>query len=534
MSLTSACTTRDGSLVAVGAVGTWLTRRSGEWTRVETGTAANLASVACCPDGRVIAVGEDGTALTQRGGELSRSSLGAPLRAVHCGQDNTVAVTDGSQRVHVQRAGAAFVATTVPERFVSITQLGAQWFAGGLSGRLYRADNPAQSWSVAATAFRPVLSFAKSGSTAVAVGSQGTALLSRDNGAQWSLVSTGSSEDNLAIHHDGAQFRIVGTGGVVRASRDGMQWSAERGTVSGRLLSLARDGARLVAVGDQGMIATQEDSGWRALEQQRTSIFSLHVTDTVRTAVGRSGSILTQRAVGGPWESRSTNVPEDLRAIAVTSRARIIVGDGGVILRSTDQGATWTPRESRTTKPLYAVWADENYHALATGEASLLRSTDGGDTWALTPLPDRWVVRTIAFDGQWLWIAGDGSKVLRSRDFGANWDDVSLPRVMRVQKILHRLGQPLLVFTKDNVIVEREGDRWVERPAPCEILFNATQVGSAIYALGVMGEMFRAEGSPLRWSPLPRLTNEGLFALAATPSGALYVAGEFGTVLALR
>jgi len=210
------------------------------------------------------------------------------------------------------------------------------------------------------------------------------------------------------------------------------------------------------------------------------------------------------------------------------------VGDGGVILRSTDRGRTWQRRESRTDKPLYAVWTDDRYHALVTGEGSLLRSTDGGDTWALTPLPDRWVVRTIAYDGQWLWIGGDGERLIRSRDFGANWEQVALPRMLRVQKILHRPGRSLLVFTKDNVVLERSGDRWVERPAPSEILFTAALSGASIFAVGVAGAMYRADNRTLEWTALPRMTNEGLAAISAAPGGAVYVGGEFGTILSYR
>lgn len=534
MTLTSACTTSDGALVAVGDVGAMVVRRSGRWTSVETRLAGRFSAVACCPNGRVVAVGEEGVAVVRSGESLRRYELGAPLRAAHCASDNTVVVTDASQRLHVQRGDAPFAATPTPERFVSVTRVANRWLAGGLSGRVYRADDPARAWTSSATAFRPILSFAHAGTTVIAVGSQGAALRSTDGGEQWAPLSLGRSEDGLVAHHDRVFFRVAGTGGTVLRSRDGAQWEAEPGTVSGQVFAIGRDGARLVAVGEHGASSTLEDGGWRLLRQHRDSIFAMHATDERRFAVGRAGSTFTQTTSDGPWVVGSTNVAEDLRSIAVTARHTLLVGDGGVILRSTDAGRTWTPRQSRTTKPLYAVWADESYHALATGEASLLRSTDGGDTWALTPLPDRWVVRSIAFDGQWLWIGGDGARLIRSRDFGANWEDVALPRTMRVQKILHRPGQPLLVFTKDSVVLEREGDRWIERPAPSAILFSATTVGASVYAVGIAGEMFRAEGSPLRWSPLPRMTNEGLFTLAATPSGALYVAGEFGTVLALR
>jgi photosystem II stability/assembly factor-like uncharacterized protein len=534
MPLTSACTTSDGSLVAVGDIGTMLVRRSGQWTKIETGLSGRLNSVACCPNGRVVAVGEDGIALSRSGESLRRHELGAALRAVHCSEDNTVAVTDVSQRVHTQRGDAAFTAVTVAERFVSISRAGRRWLAGGLSGRVYRSDESARAWTPVATAMRPILSFAHSATTVLGVGSQGVALRSTDSGEQWAPVSLGRSEDALCAHHDRVFFRVAGTGATVLRSRDGAQWETEPGTVAGQVFALARDGARLVALGEHGSSSTLEDRGWQLAEQHRLSIFAMHATDSRRFAVGRSGSTFVQTAVGGPWVVGTTNVAEDLRAIAVSAQQMLVVGDGGVILRSTDAGRTWTARESRTTKPLYAAWSDDSFHALVTGEASLLRSTDGGDTWALTPLPDRWVARTIVHDGQWLWIAGDGAKVLRSRDFGANWEDVSFSRSMRVQRFLLRPGQPMLAFTKDGVVVERQGDRWVEQPAPSEILFAATQVGSSIYALGVAGAMFLAEGSPLRWSPLPRMTNEGLFTLSATPSGALYVAGEFGTVLSLR
>jgi photosystem II stability/assembly factor-like uncharacterized protein len=535
MTLTSACTARDGSLVAVGDVGTLLVRREGRWFSVQTQLDDALDSVACCPDGRVIAVGAAGVVLTMRDGRVSRTLLGSPLRTVHCAQDNTVVIADSTQRVHVGRAGSAsFVSAATPERFVSLSRVGAYWFAGGLSGRVFRASDPTQPWNVIASAARPILSFASAGTIIVAVGSQGTALRSTDGGQQWSLVDVGRNEDWLFVHHDGSHFRVVGTGASAHRSSDGVTWTVEPGALSERVRAIARDGARLVAVGDHGSIATLTERGWIDTPQIRTAVFALHATDARRIGVGRSGTFFSQLTIGGPWMTSATGVSEDLRALSVSPHAILAVGDGGVILRSTDGGNTWQRRVSHTDKPLYAVWSDDRDHALVTGEGSLLRSTDGGDTWALTPLPDRWVVRTIAYDGQWLWIGGDGARLIRSRDFGANWEPIPLPRTLRVQRILHRPGRSLLLFTKDNVVLERIGDRWVERPAPSEILFNAALAGASMYAIGVAGTIYRADNRTLKWTAVPRLTNEGLATISVSPSGAVYVGGEFGTILSYR
>ncbi len=495
----------------------------------------SLDAVACCPDGRVIAVGGSGAVLTLERGALTRASLGAPVRAIHCAEDNTLAMADAAQRVHVQRAGArTFVVSPSPERFVSLVRLGASWFAGGSSGRLFRAEDPSGTWTPAASAARPILSVARAGSTLLAVGSQGVALRSLDGGRTWSLVDVGRVEDWLFTHHDGVSFRVVGTGGQALLSRDTVNWTVEAGSLPERVRAMARDGGRLVAVGDHGASATLSEQGWVTAPQLRTPVFALRATDGVRMGVGRSGTFFSQQTTGGAWSARETGVAEDLRDLSVNALGMIAVGDGGVILRSTDRGRTWQRRVSHTDKPLYAVWSDDRHHALVTGEASLLRSTDGGDTWALTPLPDRWVVRTIAHDGEWLWIGGDGERLLRSRDFGVNWEEIPLPRTMRVQRILHRPGRSLLVFTKDNVVLERVAGRWNERAAPSEILFAAAQTDTWLYAVGVAGALFRADQTTLAWTALPRMTNEGIATIATAPSGAVYAAGEFGTILSYR
>jgi photosystem II stability/assembly factor-like uncharacterized protein len=535
MTLKSACYSRDASLVTVGDVGTFLTRRDGRWSPVSTGLDRSLDAVACCPDGRVVAVSETGVVLTLRHGRLSRASLESAPLAIHCAQDNTLVVIDAAQRLHSLRGEArVFTSASLPERFVSITSIGGRWFAGALSGRVYRAEQLGAPWSVVAFSTRPVLSFAHTRSTIVAVGSDGAALGSTDGGARWTNLDLGSREDWLVAHHDGAHFRVAGVGGRVLRSQDGLHWTFEDGEVPERVRAIAHDGQSLVAVGDHGAFATLSARGWEHHRQVRSSIFALHVTDERRIAIGRAGTLWIQHTIGGPWHVRETGAREDLRAISASPHAMLIVGDDGLILRSTDGGTTWRRRDSHTTKPLYAVWADDRYHALATGEGSLLRSTDGGETWAFTPLPDRWVVRAIAFDGRWLWIGGDGERLLRSRDFGRNWEEVSLPRTMRVQRILHRPHGPLLVFTKDHVVLERDGARWIEHEAPSEVLFTAALAGPSIFAAGVGGMLYRADARTLQWVALPRLTNDGIATIAATPSGRVYAAGEFGAILSLR
>lgn len=533
VSLLSSCTTSDGRAVAVGEVGTVIVRSQGRWSRLASGVRGNLVSVACCPDGRFIAVGEDGVALSWNGGALRRDELGAPLRAAHCASDNTVVVSSSEPRVHVQRAGGSFVTSTTAERFMAVTKTASQWIGAAYSGRIYKSNDPAREWTASESAPRPLLSLATHGSITLGVGSVGTAMISRDNGARWSRVSVGSNEDWIAAHHDGAFFRVAGTGGAVMRSRDGAQWEREPGTVPPRAFGFARDGARLLVVGDDGFVSERGDREWTREEFPRGSVFALAATESSRWAIGREGSVLRQRSAGGPWVASRVDVPQDLRSISIAPQQVLVVGDGGVIARSTDDGRTWTRVESHTEKPLYSVWSDDRYHAIIVGEAVVLRSTDGGASWATTPLPDRWVLRAIAFDGEWLWAAGDGERVMRTRDYGRNWEYVALPRLLRVQQIVARRGRSLLVFGKDNVVLERSGDRWIEHPAPAEVIWDAVSLDSGLVAVGISGSIFRATHA-LSWTPVAPLTNEALFTVSATRSGAIYTAGEFGTILSFR
>jgi photosystem II stability/assembly factor-like uncharacterized protein len=533
VSLLSACTTIDGSLVAAGEVGTLLVRREGRWSRLATELRANLVSVACCPDGRIVAVSEEGHAVTFNRGARRIENLGATLRAVHCASDNTVVAASGEPRVHVQRPGAAFSTHETAERFVAVTRSSHQWIGSAFSGRIYKADDPSRAWTPIANAVRPALSFAHAGDVTLAVGSVGTALVSRDGGSHWSVVNLGSNDDWITAHHDGVFFRVAGTANVVMRSRDGVSWEREAGSTPPRAFGFARDGAHLLLVGDDGFVSERNDREWTRRDAPRGSIFALAATDSERWAIGREGTLLRQRVVGGPWAVERIDVPQDLRSIALSAQQAIVVGDGGVIARSTDRGRSWVRRESRTDKPLYAAWADDHYRAIVVGEGVVLRSTDGGDTWALTPLPDRWVLRSIAFDGEWLWAGGDGERVMRTRDFGRNWEYVALPRMLRIQQMLARPRRTMLVFTKDNVVLERVGDRWVEHPAPAEILWDAAVSGESVFAIGPSGAMFRATHA-LEWTAIAPLTNEGLFAIAVTASGAVYAAGEFGAILSYR
>jgi photosystem II stability/assembly factor-like uncharacterized protein len=537
--LRASCVAADGTLWVAGHVGALLSRSPrGRFTPVALEAEDDLHALACCPDGRVVAVGDRGLVVTVERGVARVERRGPhPLHAVACGPDGTLAASSSGSALHTRGPGEPWLESRAPAQLVSLWTDGERWLAGGADGAVYLARaRPVAFAQTASASARPVLAFASAGGKLVGVGPFGTVVRSDDGGAHWRAIDAGTREDLLTVRADGAGFRAAGTGGAALTSADGERWTREDGALPSRVFSLARQGDRWLAMGDAGALSTLEPGGrWRAEDSERASLFGAYADRSLRIAVGRAGTLLVQRGESAPWTPQRTGVEYDLRAVTSDGRGTfLIVGDHGTVLRSTDGARTFAPVDLGRTEALYQVFLDARGHAVAVGPGLCARSSDGGQRWVLSALPQRLSVGALAFDGEWLWMAGDRGFVRRTRDFGLYWEDVTLPRPVDVQRIVPRGRGRVALFSKQAVVLEREGARWVERPAPAEVIFAARATPAGVLATSFGGGVYMGSGSPLRWRPVRRLTRDSVFDIAVSPTGAAWLVGEWGTILSYR
>jgi hypothetical protein len=537
VTLRGACVTPDGTVWAVGEVGTLLSRTNGAWTRREVRAEDDLHAVACCPSGDVIAVGDRGLVATVSAGRTRVERRGdAMFLAVACGRDDTAVSITNTPAMHVRDARGQWTSATAPARFVSLATDGTRWFAGAVGGGIFHSARGVGPYTEAgASANAPPLSFAFDGPRVVGVGAFGTTVVS-DDGARWERINSGTTDDLFFVHRDARGFLAVGSGAALRSS-DGRRWEREPGELPSRTHAVATVGGSSLALGVAGAISTRDGGApWSALPSMRSTLFGVWADRSTRIAVGRAGTLLRQERVGGAWQPIATDAVFDLRGVTGDARGTVlVVGDNATVLRSTDRGRTFRKIDLGQTDALYAVWLDAAGHAIAVGPGLCARSPDAGQHWVTSALPRRQSVGALAYDGEWLWMGGDRGYLRRTRDFGLLWEDVALPRPVDVQRIVARGPERVLLFTKQSAVLERGADgRWTERSIPAEVVYAAARVGGAILATSFGGGIYRGEGDPLRWTAVRRLSRDSVFDVTATADGDAWLVGEWGTILAFR
>jgi len=136
--------------------------------------------------------------------------------------------------------------------------------------------------------------------------------------------------------------------------------------------------------------------------------------------------------------------------------------------------------------------------AIAVGERGhVLVSTNGGESWTQAAVPTRRMLCAVDIvDENLVWVAGHDAIILHSRDGGQNWSR---------QYYAPEVEAPLF-----------------------DIWFENSQHGIAVGAYGLFLETFDGGHN---WQSRS-LSDEGPhhFALAESPAGILYLAGEFGTI----
>lgn len=143
--------------------------------------------------------------------------------------------------------------------------------AVGDAGTLLRSVDNGATWSVVASGTSEDMArVVGSGRYWYAVGENGAFLRSTDHGVTWSLISTGSSEDLLDIAESGPKLWIAGTADLLRSTDRGTTWSPVAG-VSDTKTSVVTDSDNTTwvftsAVGTAGKVSKTIDQGanWTA------------------------------------------------------------------------------------------------------------------------------------------------------------------------------------------------------------------------------------------------------------------------------
>ncbi len=273
-------------------------------------------------------------------------------------------------------------------------------------------------------------------STAVAVGSGGTAVRSNDGGVTWYSQPTGSSKWLFSVKFTDANTGIAvggdnlgGTESIVHTANGGSNWSIQSSTANQVLLGVSFiDANTAVAVGKMGtaLRTTNAGSTWVVESSSQTDpIYEVQMVDaSTGFAVGWSGMILHTGNGGVSWTRQTSGTLWNLYGVSFTSATTgTAVGDGGHIYRTVDGGSTWTAQTSGVTNVLFAVdFTDANTGTAVGSAGKILRTTNGGATWTAQTSGTPYDLSGVSFIDANNGIAvGSNETILRTTNGGSTW-----------------------------------------------------------------------------------------------------------------
>ncbi len=183
---------------------------------------------------------------------------------------------------------------------------------------------------------------------------------------------------------------------------------------------------------------------------------------------------------------------------AVFSLVLIHSSDSQSSLAQAAEEGDWAYRAPLAASSLLLDVAVAGQDVMAVGQRGhILVSRDGGVTWTQAEVPTRRMLCAVSvLDGQHAWVVGHDAIILHSTDSGQNWSR---------QHYAPEVEAPLF-------------DVW----------FEDRLHGIAVGAYGLFLETFDGGQS---WQPRSLSDAEPHhFAIARSPGGVLYIAGEFGTI----
>ena len=352
---------------------------------------------------------------------VGKPLIWATVAVVLAGSGVTAAVLTGTGRPAVTRGRPAVAATTAPVTRAPVTTALAtdRWTAEpsgtteplfsvscpstdlcvavGRNGTVLLSHNGGASWALRTSGTRASLRSVDCFAAAdcVAVGSDGVIVVSSDDGARWhTVVSAGSSSLNAVscagptcwavgdgvadVSHDGgrsfAAASIPGTGGTCGSTTNAcLNAVALESSLSG-----------YSAGGSSNIFGTTNGSDWTNLVHGSAGWFTGLSCGTVGcVAVGvapstSAGNILVE--VGGTWTAPSSEPARTapLAAVACGPSSCIAVGSNGTALVSTNNGRAWRSDPVSVPVSLAGIACQASGACVAVGAGgSIYRSVHG-------------------------------------------------------------------------------------------------------------------------------------------------------------
>lgn len=352
---------------------------------------------------------------------------------------------------------------------------GLQGVVTGEQGELWTTtDGGATAWVERTKAIQipPLHSIIKYGRVgAMAVGDDGTVIITLDNGLSWKVEITGISA-NLYDWANGSRSSAVGQGGANIQTTDLTNWTPYNsasdddmksvvysttlsaaiavGNNSTALIlpaaetywdkmttlnstdalnSVAENTGIVIAVGEKGKILKYDGSNWTQQNRLIPPVLNdAAMSDLLNgTAVGNNGSILVTADGGASWKIQNSGTLHHLNSIYIFpgagSSKAIAVGDSGTVIMRQANTTVWTPLTGFGITKLNDIHISDQLGIIVGENGIAYRSTNGGTTWAaVTPTNTTEHLNAIHItDKTSAYAVGNQGVIIRIKDNGADW-----------------------------------------------------------------------------------------------------------------
>lgn len=490
----SSGTTVTLNAVAGSAEGIWVAGENGTllfsadgltWTSVESGTTANLNSLALFGKTRLDA------AVTPHSFQLVGKRRSRQVCEMDTNSDGVVRDLPGRpdlaappqkparflQQIPLQDQRSNIDSMPpLPEQSVIPPNVGQvlgklmgidHGVAVGDAGTIVYGQSGANHWDTVATAAPALLrsvEVSKDGKQVYGFAESGLILQSDDAGVSWtSSMPAGQIRLNgSSIVENGSTWAVGDSGVMLSKSSEDSLWTAHIPANTPKLLDIDfnPDGVVGIAVGKSTSILVTNDSGrtWRRAQQllsegdspqTRDTFTSVYIDDTGRKAwaVGERGLMARSVDSGHTWRlssqlpspsekivgERVSTFSVNLAAIRFSDDGLTgwLAGDDGIIAKSPDGGLTWRVQNRLDGVSLNSLtMSRDDQHGWATGNGGLLLKTvNGGDTWTSVLAGVGSTRLAVAMDdaGNTGWIVGFPPALLHTTNAGRTWEPVSWP-----------------------------------------------------------------------------------------------------------
>jgi photosystem II stability/assembly factor-like uncharacterized protein len=207
-------------------------------------------------------------------------------------------------------------------------------------------------------------SVAKHGDTLVAVGFNGTVLVSHDGAEQWKRLDLPGALDliEVAACVDGSFVALDATRKIWISTDNGNSWDARNIDTEESVTTLTCGPDNKLWVGGSFMsIFSSDDRGktWKTSSLDEDAMFTSiqFLDENYGVASGEFGMVIVSNDGGEIWEI-GPSMPNDFYPEATLFLDRdngYAVGLNGKILKTIDAGASWTYEDSGTEAPLYGM-----------------------------------------------------------------------------------------------------------------------------------------------------------------------------------